>query len=221
MASPEPKSQIVDLLFEPDRHIPSSLSLGAASFNRQAYGDYARPRAFDQVQEPQSASALLESCGSCVEDTQFVPIEEDTQRHDDTNFPTAHRNSQFHKPSNLIAASQAPNCCESLVEETQFVSIEKDPQAANDANCAASHRDSQFGEPSSSIAVFEFPKLLSRPNIENIGDPSAGFIFGVANKPAKGQFNRLPLQVTSHPIAENPSKRDKTNGKLHPNQGDL
>ena len=187
MADEEPESQIVSSYL--DYGDPISPPPIPTCMGTQKGGvGYSKTPIGDGNQESQLENLHNESYASRVEDTQFEPIEE---------------------------ATQLPDSNISRVYDTQFEQVENDTQAVDDANFSNTQRDSQAQGSINQQTPFTTSSitapLLSRPDVGNIDDIGSGFTFGAFQKPAKGMFNRPPLNTSGcQPATEGSSIEGQT-----------
>jgi hypothetical protein len=103
MASKEPESQISPLLCKPETFITSSPSIRDPEVFQQAYNDPLQHHSGEELDQ-QHVDFQPESYRSRVEETQFQPVELDTQAVDDPSFPATYRNSQLREETNSSMA---------------------------------------------------------------------------------------------------------------------
>jgi hypothetical protein len=215
----EPESQVVPPDCELEYHTPSSPPLPASMAPQEACSGHFRARAGIEESGSQDAERQPGNYAFCIRDTQFEPVETDTQavevsRQAEDNHPRHHTDGGEPQYPEL-----QPESCVSRIEETQFQSIEIDTQAVEDSNLLAMHRTSQFCEASTSAApvkaTSQTTQMLSRPDVGGLDDLTKGFTFGKFEKHPKGHFNLPALPAKSRLLASQPPNAPVTIKSQH------
>ncbi len=204
----EPESQVLPQDYELEYHISSSPSLPASMAPQEACSGHSRARTGNEESGPQDAEPQSDNHTSCIRDTQFEPVEMDTQtvevsRQAEDNHARHHTDGGEQQYPELQPETRA-----SRREETQFQSIEIDTQAVEEFNLLAIHRTSHFRDGSTSGApvksTSQITQMLSRPDFGCLDDLTKGFTFGKFEKHPKGHFNRPALPANSRLLSSQP-----------------